>query len=89
MKSVSCVGIDIKVMAWDEQREVCEITQLGVPPGERVQGATIAGAGWYYDDFNAWIDYYGEQAVQFTLSGTPRAGSRVYVECLEQVCEAE
>ncbi len=85
-----CEGLPGRTfMAWDEQREVCEITQLSVPPGERVQGATIAGAGWYYDDFNAWIDYYGEQAVQFTLSGTPRAGSRVYVECLEQVCEAE
>jgi len=73
----------------DEQREVCELQQLGVPPEARVPGATIDGAGWYYEDFDPWMDYFGEQGVQFTTSGEPRAGSLLHVECVEQVCDAE
>jgi hypothetical protein len=89
-EGLRCEGVPGRTFVGvDEQREVCELAQLGVPPGERVQGATIDGAGWYYDDFNAWIDYSGEQGVQFTSSGEPRAGSKYYVECVEQVCEAE
>lgn len=87
-EGLSCEGLPGRTFVGvSDQREVCELTQLGVPPDDRVPGASIDGAGWYYDDFDPSVDYREEQGVQFSTDGEPRSGSRVYLECVAQVCE--
>lgn len=71
-------------LALEGRQEVCLVEQLSIPLEERVPGATIAGAGWYYDDFTPFWNF--EASIQTTRQAAPRSGSRTYLECIEQAC---
>lgn len=65
----------------DDDREVCVVEQIAVPPADRVPGAIIAGDGWYYDDFNPSVGWWSELA-RYAPGSEAIPGARFRVECL-------
>jgi hypothetical protein len=53
-----------------------------VPPDLQLPGALITGAGWFYDDFNPWLYFSGDQGLRYVPGSEPLPGSRYKVQCL-------